>query len=158
MGGGWVQNREFFLGKKEREARNDSGSSFMTIQLVQSGWTKIVITHIWYFYIATWCKMVLQNDTPKCKPQPHQLGMNKYSLMMKKLPSSMMHYYYWCVLSDPTHAGFFPQNRGSDRVQINKSLLLFINILINSGSLCSKNIYQLLLKKMGGRKTWTNEE
>jgi hypothetical protein len=25
-----------FLDKKEREARNDSGSSFMTIQLVQS--------------------------------------------------------------------------------------------------------------------------
>jgi hypothetical protein len=37
LGGGWVQNREFFLGKKETEARNDSGSSFMTIQLVQSG-------------------------------------------------------------------------------------------------------------------------
>jgi hypothetical protein len=35
MGGGWVQNREFFFGKKEREARNNSGSSFMTIQLVQ---------------------------------------------------------------------------------------------------------------------------
>jgi hypothetical protein len=72
--------------------------------------------------------------------------------MMEKLPSSMMryYYYYWWVLSDPTHAGFFPQNRGSDSVQINKNLLLFINILINSGSLCSKNIYQLLLKKMGG--------